>query len=350
MAQVEELAREVGTKPACESLGVARSSLYRHRRPVVFQGPRPRRPTPARALAIAERQIVLSTLHSTRFVDLSPAHVYHTLLGEKKYLCSIRTMHRILAAEGESSDRRNQLRHLNHPKPVLRATAPNQVWSWDITKLLGPVKWTYYYLYVVLDIFSRFVVAWMLSPEENGTLAKHLLTEAFRLQGVDPARIGVHMDRGAPMTSKVFTHKLAELGVTQSFSRPRVSNDNPFSESQFKTMKYRPEYPDRFGSFQDARVYCGGFFPWYNDEHRHSSLGYLTPAAVHTGQAEQLQRQRALVLAEAFARTPERFVRGTPRPPATPSEVWINPPAPSTIEVATRTQTEPDDRRRPQLP
>ncbi len=338
MQQVEELSLLVGTKPACEAYGVARASIYRRRRPHrPRDGSELKRPTPKRALTVTERQDVLAILHSTRFVDKAPAQVFAILLDEKKYLCSTRTMYRILSAEGETRERRDQLRHRHHPMPVLRATQPNQVWSWDITKLLGPVKWTYFYLYVVLDIFSRYVVAWMVSPKENGSLAKLLLTEAFDRQRVAPGELTVHSDRGTPMTSKLLTQKLADLGVTKSFSRPRVSNDNPYSESHFKTLKNRPEYPGRFGSIEDARSFCRRFFAWYNNDHRHSGIGYLPPAVVHAGRAEVIQRERSTALAAAFLRTPERFVKGIPLPPMTPTEAWINSPATSIVVTSNST-------------
>jgi putative transposase len=332
------LSQQVGSSTACESLGVSRATLYRRRKPVE-QRPQPApRPCSARALSAEERGHVLAVLRSEEFVDLAPPQVYAILLEQGKYLCSVSTMYRILAAAGESRERRSQLRHPNYSKPVLRAKGPNEVWSWDITKLLGPAKWTYYYLYVVLDIYSRYVVGWLLAGEENARLAKQLIETCFRREGVEPGGLSLHSDRGSPMTSKTLALKLADLGVTKSLSRPRVSNDNPYSESQFKTLKYRPEYPGRFGSIADAREYCRGFFPWYNHEHRHSSLGYLTPGVVHSGLAEEQRQAAAAVLAQAFERTPERFVNRPPMPLAVPAEAWINAPT-KVVELA---PTEPD--------
>ena len=320
------MSRQIGSSAACRSLGVSRATLYRRRNPGERPSQRSVRPRVWRALSVEERGHILAVLRSERFVDLAPPQVYAILLEEGKYLCSVRTMYRILADAKESRERRNQLRHPKYSKPVLRAEGPNQVWSWDITKMLGPAKWTYFYLYVVIDIFSRYVVGWLLAGEENAKLAKQLVSTSFLREGIEPGGLSLHSDRGSPMTAKTFALKLADLGVTKSLSRPRVSNDNPFSESQFKTMKYRPEYPRRFGSIEDARAYCRKFFDWYNNEHRHSSQGYLTPAAIHAGRGEALWEAAAEVLAAAYARTPERFVHGLPSPLPLPSESWINEP------------------------
>jgi len=239
-----------------------------------------------------ERQAVLTVLHEDRFVDKAPAQVYARLLDEEKYLCSIRTMYRILDSEGEVRERRDQLRHPQYVKPELVATGPNQIWTWDITKLLGPVKWTYYYLYVILDMFSRYAVGWMLANRESAILAKELIKESCRRQGISEGELTLHSDRGPSMKSKTVALLLADLGVTKSHSRPHVSDDNPYSEAQFKTLKYRPEFPERFGSIQHGRSTCRTFFPWYNYEFYHSSLGLLTPAMVHYGQATAVLRQR----------------------------------------------------------
>ena len=245
-----ELASTVGTQAACRALGVSRATVYRRRRPGAPPAPRPR---PARALVDAERHAILAELHHPRFVDLAPAEIYATLLDEGRYLGSLRTMYRVLAAAQEVRERRNQLRHVA-PKPELLATRPNEVWSWDITKLLGPAKWTYYYLYVILDIFSRYVVGWMVAHRESAALAERLIATTCETQAILPAQLTIHADRGSSMTSKPVALLLADLGVTRTHSRPHVSNDNPFSEAQFKTLKYRPEFPDRFSGLQETRV------------------------------------------------------------------------------------------------
>lgn len=313
----------VGTQAACRALGVSRATVYRRRQPCRSHAPRPR---PTRSLTESERDVVLAELHHPRFMDLAPAEVYATLLDEGRYLCSRRTMYRILAAAQEVRERRNQLRHVA-PTPELLATRPNEVWSWDITKLLGPAKWTYYYLYVILDIFSRYVVGWMVAHRESAILAERLIAATCMKQEIRPDQLTLHADRGSSMTSKPVALLLADLGITRTHSRPHVSNDNPFSEAQFKTLKYRPEFPDRFGSIEQARVFCHPFFTWYNTAHRHSGIGLLTPAMVHYGHAETVCSQRAAVLARAYAAHPERFVRRPPQPPALPTAVWINPPA-----------------------
>ncbi len=326
MKAVEDLASSVGTSRACQALAVPRASYYRGKAPAAQEEPSSRQP-PARSLSPPERQAVLDQLHSERFVDKAPAEAYAALLDEGVYLCSIRTMYRILAEADEVRERRNQVRRPNYKKPELLATGPNQVWSWDITKLLGPAKWTYFYLYVILDIFSRYVVGWMIASRENADLAKRLIRETVEKQGVAEDQLTVHSDRGPSMKSHGVAQLLADLGVTKSHSRPHVSNDNPFSESQFKTLKYRPDFPQRFGSQEDARSFCQDFFAWYNDEHYHSGIGLLTPASVHYGYAEEIWRQRQAALEAAYARTPERFVNKVPAPPVGPTSVWINPPA-----------------------
>jgi putative transposase len=278
-------------------------------------------------LSTAEKEQVRQVLNSVRFQDQAPREVYAALLDEGLYLCSWRTMYRILTEHQEVRERRNQLRHPQHVKPELVATGPNEIWSWDITKLRGPVKWTYYYLYTVLDIFSRYVVAWLIAERESARLAEHLIAEACAKQAITRAQLTLHADRGSPMISKAVALLLADLGVTKTHARPHVANDNPYSEAQFKTMKYRPDYPDRFGSLQDARIWARAFFQWYNHEHYHSGLGLLTPATVHYGQAPAVLEQRRQVLQAAYLTHPERFVRGEPQPPALPTEVWINKPA-----------------------
>jgi putative transposase len=322
MTAVEAAAISMRTAPACRALGVPRASLYRGRRPPTVTRPRP---APPRALDPAERHGVLDLLH-TRFVDQAPAQVHATLLDEGTYLCSPRTMYRLLDGAGEIKERRDQVRRPHYAAPELLATRPNEVWSWDITKLLGPAKWTYFYLYVILDIFSRYVVGWMLAPRESAALAERLIADTYAKQGIVPGQLTVHADRGAAMTSKPVALLLADLGVVKTHSRPHVSNDNPFSEAQFKTLKYCPQFPERFGSIADGRAFGQVFFPWYNQEHRHSGLGFLTPAVVHVGQAATVRAHRQQVLAAAYAAHPERFVKGRPRPADLPTAVWINPP------------------------
>ena len=325
MAAVEELAAGIGyTAPACIALGVPRASLYRRRRPGIRRT-RPR-PRPTRSLRPTEQKQVLDVLRSPRFADKSPAQVWATLLDEMTYYCSIRTMYRYLAENGEVKERRNQLRHPNYQKPELLAEAPNEVWSWDITKLRGPAKWTYFYLYAILDIFSRYVVGWMVAHRESAVLAKRLISETCNKQGITPGQLTVHADRGASMRSKTVALLLSDLGVVKSHSRPHVSNDNPYSEAQFKTMKYCPQFPGHFGCVQDTRGFCGNFFGYYNNDHRHSGIGLMTPAMVHYGQVEQVLAARQETLLEAYRAHPERFVRRPPRPPAVPQQAWINPP------------------------
>jgi len=322
----EQASKRVGVKAACEALGVPRATLYRQRRRARFPRRLKPRPTPRRALSEKERQRILGELHSERFADKAPAEVYASLLDEGHHLCSIRTMYRILEASAEVRERRNQRRHPIYKEPQLQATGPNQVWSWDITKLAGPRKWTQYHLYVLLDIFSRYVVAWRLERTESSQLAKELIVEACRKQEVQPEQLTIHADRGTSMTSKTVAQLFADLGVTKSHSRPRVSNDNPYSESQFKTFKYRPDFPGRFGCLEDGRVHCRAFFRWYNQEHYHSGIALLTPHHVHYGLADQVIGARHQALLSAYKAHPERFVKGPPRRPALPTSVWINEP------------------------
>lgn len=326
----EQLAPAVGLATACRALGVARASVYRHRQRPVSAPCRSQRRSP-RALAPPERAQVLDVLHEDRFVDRAPAAVYAILLEEGRYLCSIRTMYRVLQAAGEVTERRPQRRHPHREPPRLVATAPNQVWTWDITRLAGPRKWVTYALYVVLDLFSRYVVAWMVAARESASRAKRLIGNACQKQGIEPRQLTLHQDRGAPMTAKTFSQLLVDLDILASYSRPRTSDDNPYSESHFKTVKYAPAYPGRFAEPQEARSYFQAFFPWYNTEHRHSGLGLLTPDAVHHGRADDIQTARQGVLDEVYTRHPERFVNGPPRPPQVPGEVWINQPQ-NTIE------------------
>jgi putative transposase len=325
---VEELTPLVGTRPACRALGVAAATIYRRRRPPGAEGPAVAspRPVPARTLAVAERDAVRAQLLSPRFVDCSPAAVWATLLDEGQYLCSERTMYRILAERGEVHERRDQLVHPPYARPELLATQPNQLWSWDITKLLGPAPWTYFYLYVLLDVFSRYVVGWTVQHAESARVAEHLLAQAVEQQRIARDQLTVHADRGSAMRSQPVAFLLSNLGITKTHSRPYTSTDNPFSEAQFKTLKYRPGFPDRFASIEQARVFCRDFFTWYNHDHRHSGIGLMTPATIHHGQGATVHAARCRVLAAAHAAHPERFVHGVPQPPALPGAVWINPP------------------------
>ena len=326
-AAVTELAPLVGVRAGCAAVGEGRARWYRRHR----QSPPPQRPERVpvpqpRALSEIERKEVLRVLHEPDHVDEAPATVYTKLLDDGIYVASVSTMYRILRAEDEVRERRRQGTHPARKKPELVATGPNDVWSWDITKLLGPAKWTYYYLYVIIDIYSRYIPGWMLAHAENGRLAEKFLADTFTKQNIAHGQLAVHSDNGGPMIAKPVAFLLADLGVTKSHSRPHVSNDNPYSESQFRTMKYRPEFPDRFGSIEDAHTFCTRFFRWYNDEHRHSGIGYHTPADVHYGRAELVRTQRAQVLTDAYGEHPERFVHKPPTPPALPTIAWINEP------------------------
>jgi putative transposase len=330
MDAVEVLAPDVGTKSACKAFGISRAGLYRRR--AISAAPRlvKKRSSPPRALSGPEKQDVLETLHSERFQDMAPHEVYATLLDEERYLCSIRTMYRILEENAEVKERRNQLRHPDYKKPELLATGPNQVWSWDITKLLGPVKWSYFHLYVILDIFSRYVVGWMVAPCESAALAEQLIGETCIKQNIQKGQLTIHADRGSSMKSKPVAFLMADLGITKTHSRPHTSDDNPFSEAQFKTLKYRPDFPDRFGCIEDARQFCRAFFPWYNNEHKHTGINLLSPTDVHHGEAESIIASRQTVLNTAYALHPERFVRKMPEHKSMQQAVWINPPKPAT--------------------
>ena len=320
---------ELGAAPACRAFGVSRASFYRHRQRRAEPAPDPIRRRSHRALSEVERQEVLDLLHDDRFVDQAPAQVAAALLDEDRYLCSPRTMYRILEANQEVRERRNQRRHPAYTKPELLATAPNQVWSWDITKLKGPQKWTSFYLYVILDIFSRQVVGWMVADCESANLAKKLIQEACDKQPIDRDQLILHSDRGSSMKSKAVALLLADLGVTKSHSRPYVSDDNPFSEAQFKTLKYRPGFPDRFGCSQDAKAFCRDFFHWYNNVHYHSGLNWLTPAMVHHGRTDVVIQKRQHAMDCARQRHPVRFVNVPRTIPGPPDKVWINPPVES---------------------
>jgi putative transposase len=343
MHSAEAFGKSIGVQAACAALIVPRSSLYRARMP---QGVRSSLKISARALSQVEKIKVREELNSERFQDRSPREVYATLMDEGRYLCSWRSMYRILDENHEVRERRDQLRHPSYVKPELLATAPNQLWSWDITKLLGPSKWTYFYLYVILDVYSRYVVGWMIAERESAALAEELISQTCARQGIQRGQLTVHADRGSAMTSKPVALLLADLGVTKTHSRPQVSNDNPYSEAQFKTMKYRPDYPTRFGCLQDARAWAAEFFAWYNREHHHTGLALLTPADVHFHRAQDVLQKRQAVLQAAYEKTPERFVKGAPCPIQLPKAVWINPPTSSPtplsstlLEMKTRTAT-----------
>ena len=313
---------------ACDALGVSRATLHRRcaaaMRPLAARRPRP---TPARALPPPERKRVIDLLREPQYVDLAPAEIYATLLDQGIYHCSIRTMYRILHEHTEIRERRQQRRHIVYQKPELLAQGPNQVWSWDITKLMGPRKWTYFYLYVIIDIFSRRVVGWHVADTESAALFKPLFQDSVAKHGVVPGELTLHADRGPSMTAKATAFLLADLGVTKSHSRPYTSNDNPFSESHFKTLKYQPQFPKRFGCIQDAKTFCRHFFTWYNRDHHHLGIGLMTPDQVHYGQADQIYAARQTILDQAFQKNPARFVNRPPQPPLKPTAVWINPPS-----------------------
>jgi putative transposase len=327
---INQLAPVVGVRAACEAVGAPQANWYRrHRKSPALQRPAPvphRDRAQPRALTEAERKAILDELHSERFADISPTEVWAILLDEGCYLGSLSTFYRLLREASGTRERRRQATHPAKVKPELVATAPNRVWSWDITKLRGPQKWSWFYLYVILDIYSRYVVGWMVASRESADLAEVLIRQTVAKQGVGRDQLTIHADRGSSMTSKPVAFLLADLGITQSHSRPHVSDDNPFSEAQFKTLKYRPDFPDRFASIETARLHCVDFFPWYNDEHRHTGLGLHTAADVHYGLAEAVRDKRAGVLDAAYAAHPERFVRKPPQPPKLPTTAWINPP------------------------
>jgi putative transposase len=330
MEAATSLAPLVGITPSFQALGLARCGGA-----TPPDAPPPDRASP-RALSVEERHAILDTLHAARFQDRSPAEVYATLLDEGIYLASERTFYRLLAAHGETVERRDQLAHPAYAKPELLATRPNEVWSWDITKLLGPTKWTYFYLYVILDIFSRYVVGWMVAHREQASLAERLIAETLTKQEISPGQLTIHADRGTSMTSKPVAFLLADLGVTKTHSRPHVSNDNPYSEAQFKTLKYSSSFPEHFSSIAEARSFCQEFFSWYNTAHRHAGIGLLTPEALHYGRASEIHAQRAAVLSVAYLAHPERFVNRPPIPPPLPTAAWINPPTTPTKEEVTQ--------------
>ena len=325
-----ELVEVVAAKRACELLGKARSTHYRRQLPPVAGPPRPR-PTPPNALTEAERQEILAVLRSEEFCDLAPAQVWARLLDDGRYLCSISTMYRLLAIAGENRERRRQRTHPAKKRPELIARRPNEVWSWDITKLQGPIRGTYYELFVIIDIFSRYVVGWMVSPAETGELAEAFIADSLERHGIARDQLTLHADRGTSMTSKPVAQLLVDLGVARSHSRPHVSNDNPYSEANFKTLKYCPAFPGRFGSIEDARAFCAAFFDHYNHVHRHTGIGLHTPASVHFGTATEIRAQRAETLDAAYAANPSRFRHRRPTPPRLPTIAWINEPTPEAL-------------------
>ncbi|MFI7068645.1 IS3 family transposase [Kribbella sp. NPDC050124] len=324
---ITELEPLIGTRRACLATGRPQASHYRRHRksPLPVRPPRPRKPQP-RALTPAERAEVRAVLNSAEHVDKAPVAVYHELLDDGVYLASVSTMYRILREHDEVHERRRQAVHPARVKPELVATQPNVCWSWDITKLRGPAKWSYYYLYVIIDIYSRYVVGWLLAECESAALAEKLLADTITKQNAEPGQLTIHADNGSSMASKPVAFLLADLGVTKTHSRPHTSNDNPYSEAQFKTLKYRPDFPEQFGSITDARAFCQGFFTWYNTEHYHSGIGWHHPIDVHHGHADTIRTGRADVLTAAYQRTPERFVRKHPEPPTLPEAAWINKP------------------------
>jgi len=329
---------------ACNAMEIKRATAYRALKPVPVVSEvsvEPIRVIP-RALPGEERKEVLGLLNSEQFVDKSPHEVYARLLDDGMYKCSVRTMYRILSENNEVRERRQIVQRSHYKKPELVSTSPNQVWSWDITKLLGPEKWVYFYLYVLMDIFSRYVVGWLIADKESASLAKELISESCEKQKIEPHQLTIHSDRGGPMKAQSVAQLYASLGVLPSLSRPSVSNDNPFSESQFKTAKYHCSYPGRFGSLVDSLTWARGFFPWYNDEHYHSGLRYFTPKQVHYGLANAALAIRSKALVAAFQAHPERFVKGTPTHKGVPTEVWINPPVlPAKKEEVTPTIVTP---------
>jgi putative transposase len=331
MAAFQELSPQIGVASTCEALQINRTGVYRQRARLLSAsrpGPVRRRPRPRPPLSqtLAEQDLLLGLLDSARFADVAPAAMYAILLDEGRYHGSIRTMYRLLAARNQTGERRRQRVHPVYTKPELLAVRPNEVWSWDITKLKGPAKWTYFQLYVVLDIFSRYVVGWMIAARETAELAELFIADTVEKHDIEPGSLTLHADRGTSMRSKPVAALLVDLDVTKTHSRPHTSDDNPYSEAQFKTLKYRPDFPERFGSIEDARAHCQNFFRWYNTVHRHSGIALMTPEAVHYGTAAALTRQRAVTLDAAFAANPIRFKGLAPKPLQLPTAAWINPP------------------------
>jgi putative transposase len=329
MDVVSSLAAGCGVMGAClTALGLSKATFHRRQAKVLNppeeKAPRPR---PRRALSDLERDGILALLHEPQFADLAPAEIYASLLDQGIYHCSIRTMYRVLHDNDEVKERRRQLRHPVYKKPELLAEKPNEVWSWDITKLMGPAKWTYFYLYVIIDIFSRRVVGWYVADCESAKLFKLLFHDAVQKHDIPADQLTLHADRGPSMKAKATALMLADLGVTKSHSRPYTSNDNPFSESHFKTLKYQPQFPKRFGCIQDAKAFCQHFFNWYNQDHHHAGIGLMTPNQVHFGKVDAIYDERQKTLSMAFKANPDRFVNKAPLPPKKPIATWINPPA-----------------------
>lgn len=314
--------KSFSTRSLCAALSEPRASWYRFLKPHPMISNMPRSP---RRLTDTEELMILNTLNEERFQDMAPGEAYATLLDEGVYLCSERTMYRILSRYGQNVIRRQSAPRV-YAKPELLATCPNELWSWDITKLKGPAKWTYYYLYKILDVYSRYVVGWMLAYRESAALAQDLIAETCLKQVIIPGSLTVHADNGSSMKSGKLAQLLTDLGVLKTHSRPHVSNDNPFSEAAFKTLKYRPGYPERFGSIEDARLFCKEFFAWYNTEHRHSGIAMVTPENVHYNIHKKILTARSLTLEQAYQLHPERFVKGVPKIQQVPKEVWINKP------------------------
>lgn len=323
------LAAAVGTRAACRMLAVPRATLHRHRIPKPVVTGTGRRSESHRRLSDCEQRAICEAAHNERFADLSVREIYATLLDEGTYLGSISTMYRVLRRAGETRERRRLATHPARVKPELAASGPRQVWCWDITKLLGPQKWTYYYLYVVIDVYSRYVTGWRLEHRESATFAEELFATAIAREGLDPRKLTVHSDGGTAMTSKSLAQLFMDLGVTKSRSRPHVSNDNPYIESHFKTLKYGPSFPGHFANIYQARDFCRRFFAWYNCQHRHSGIALLTPEDVHLGHVQQRRDARRAVLLQAWNKHPERFVHGKPEPPTLAPIAYINQPEPT---------------------
>lgn len=319
-----EASAEHGIRDSCKVFGVPKATFYRHRNPRPEIEPKQKQNH--RRLNNEEEDRVLAELTSERFADESVPEVYATLLDEGTYLCSPRTMYRILERHKAVRERRDQLRHPEYARPELLANGPNEVWSWDITKLKGPRKWSYYYLYVIMDIYSRYVVGWMVASRESASLAEKLIQQTCDTQRIRRDELTIHADRGTAMRSKLVAQLLADLGITKSHSRPYTSTDNPYSEAQFKTLKYHHTFPKSFGCIEDVQTFLRGFFDWYNQKHKHSGIGYISPQSLHTGQAHQIRQQRCRVLRQAHEKHPERFVKGIPQPPQIPEAAWINKP------------------------
>ncbi len=342
MTLLEEVSQRYGITTACQVLAVPRSWYYRQKVAGSQIQVKPKsRPTPQQALSEAEKAEVRTVLNSVRFADESPREVYATLLDEGRYLCHWRTMYRVLAEHEEVRERRNQRQHPQNAKPQLLASKPNELWSWDITLLKGPTRRLFYYLYVILDVYSRFVVGWLVAQGESSEVAEILITATCDKQNIRRDQLTLHADRGSAMRAKTVAQMLADLGVTRTHSRPYTPNDNPYSEAQFKTMKYRPDYPDRFEGLDQARSWARAFFPWYNYEHHHTGLGLMTPAVVHHEQVDEVRAKRQRVLDAAYVAHPERFVKGRPIAPNAPDQAWINPPQSATVASAAPAETQP---------